>query len=56
MTKTFLVKAGQDMQVQFNFTGNWMNGYFYIDRDQDGQFSYDINADGTPAEGSDLMT
>ncbi|MBR4552498.1 MAG: glycoside hydrolase family 16 protein [Bacteroidaceae bacterium] len=56
MTKTFLVNAGQDMQVQFNFTGNWMNGYFYIDRDQDGQFSYDINADGTPAEGSDLMT
>lgn len=56
MSQTFIAKAGEQMQVQFAFTGNWMNSYLYIDRDQDGDFSYNINTDGTPAEGSDLMT
>ena len=54
--QTFLARAGQTMQVQFAYTGTWMNGYVYIDRDRDGQFSYNINSNGTPATGSDLMT
>lgn len=53
---TFCVRPGEELTTQFSYTGTWMNGYVYIDRDRDGAFSYTINSDGTPATGSDLMT
>ena len=38
--KTFTVEAGSEVTASFNYTGEWMNGYVYIDRDNDGEFSY----------------
>ena len=38
--KKFTVEAGSELTASFNYTGEWMNGYVYIDRDNDGEFSY----------------
>ena len=39
-SKKFTVEAGSELTASFNYTGEWMNGYIYIDRDNDGEFSY----------------
>ena len=36
----FTVEAGSELTASFNYSGQWMNGYVYIDRDNDGEFSY----------------
>ena len=38
--KKFTVEAGSEVTASFNYQGEWMNGYVYIDRDNDGEFSY----------------
>lgn len=54
LDKTFNVKAGQTVLPSINYVGTWMHGYVYIDRDNDGQFSYELNG-RVPADGSDLV-
>ena len=39
-SKVFTVEAGSELTASFNYSGEWMNGYVYIDRDDDGEFSY----------------
>ena len=39
-SKVFTVEAGSELTASFNYSGEWMNGYIYIDRDNDGEFSY----------------
>ena len=39
-SKVFTVEAGSELTASFNYSGEWMNGYVYIDRDNDGEFSY----------------
>ena len=39
-SKVFTVEAGSEVTASFNYSGEWMNGYVYIDRDDDGEFSY----------------
>ncbi|MCI6718895.1 MAG: calycin-like domain-containing protein [Prevotella sp.] len=39
-SKVFTVEAGSELTASFNYSGEWMNGYVYIDRDTDGEFSY----------------
>ncbi len=51
----FAVKAGQSVKPVFGYKGSWMCGYAYVDYGRDGKFSFNINTNGTPAEGSDLM-
>ena len=46
--------AGDRIQVAFNRAGGWMNGYFYIDLDQNKQFSF--REGSTDQSGSELMT
>lgn len=53
---TFRAKAGERLTATFDYTGNWMHGYVYVDRGLDGRFSADVNDDYTIADGSDLMT
>ena len=38
-SSVFNVEAGSEL-TSFNYSGQWMNGYIYIDRDNDGEFSY----------------
>ncbi len=39
-SSVFNVEAGSELLASFNYSGQWMNGYIYIDRDNDGEFSY----------------
>ena len=39
-SSVFNVDAGSELTASFNYSGQWMNGYIYIDRDNDGEFSY----------------
>lgn len=55
LASQFQVKAGQTVTPSLGYSGSWMHGYVYLDRETDGQFSYDINSDGTPTDNSDLM-
>lgn len=49
-------KAGDEVTVNVGYTGIWMNAYVYLDRENDGKFNTDLNEDGTPATGSDVMS
>lgn len=52
----FTAKAGETITSTFTMNGNWMNGYVYIDRGNDGRFHATLNEDLTIPEGSDVMT
>ena len=39
-SSVFNVEAGSELTASFNYSGRFMNGYIYIDRDNDGEFSY----------------
>lgn len=54
-TKEVRARAGETIKPNFRYTGNWMNGYIYLDRDNDGKFSYELNEDLSIPEGSDIM-
>ena len=51
--KVFTVEAGNEVTASFNYKGEWMNGYVYIDRDNDGEFSY--NEGQWDQAGTDLV-
>lgn len=42
-TVTWNVKAGATYTPAIDYEGNWMQGYAYIDYDQDGQFTVKLN-------------
>lgn len=49
--------AGEVVTPAFTSTfSTWMHSYIYLDRNRDGRFNMDINADGTPTAESDIMT
>ena len=39
-SKVFTVEAGSELTASFDYTGEWMHSFVYIDFDNDGQFSY----------------
>jgi glycosyl hydrolase family 16 len=53
---SFSAKPGDVLRPSFYFSANWMNGYVYLDRGNDGKFSYELNDDYTIPEGSDIMS
>lgn len=52
----FSAKAGDQVQPTFNYTGSWMSAYVYVDWNNNGKFEYTINSNGTPAEGSEIVS
>ena len=52
----FSAKAGTTVQPTFNYTGSWMSAYVYVDWNNNGKFEYTINGNGTPAEGSEIVS
>ena len=52
----FSAKAGDSVKPTFAYTGAWMNAYVYTDWGNDGVFTYTVNNNGTPAEGSDIVS
>ncbi|MCH5178795.1 MAG: hypothetical protein J1F13_03845 [Prevotellaceae bacterium] len=54
--KVFSVRAGDTLRPAVSYKGAWMCAYAYIDFGNDGKLSHTLNADGTPAEGSDIIS
>ena len=52
----FSAKAGEEVQPKFNYSGAWMSAYVYVDWNNDGKFEYGVNANGTPAPGSEIVS
>ena len=52
---SFAAQAGETVTPSFGYAGDWMHGYVYLDRGQDGKFDAVLNADGTLPAGSDAM-
>lgn len=55
-TEVFDAQPGDVLTPKIGYKGGWMSGYVYVDYENDGKFSFDINADGTPAAGSNIVT
>ncbi len=53
--KELRARAGEKITPKFNYSGTWMHGYVYLDRNNDGKFLYDMSEDYTVPEGSDIM-
>ncbi len=53
--QSFTARAGELVNATFNFSGNWMNGFVYLDQGRDGNFDAVLNADGTFDSTSDIM-
>ena len=52
----FPATAGSVATPTFQYNGSWMSGYVYADWGKDGMFTYNVNSDGTPGEGSDIVS
>lgn len=52
----FSAKAGTKVRPTFNYTGSWMSAYVYVDWNNDGKFEYAVNNNGTPANGSEIVS
>ena len=52
----FSAKAGTQVQPTFNYSGSWMSAYVYVDWNKNGKFEYEINDNGTPADGSEIVS
>jgi hypothetical protein len=48
--------AGETISGTIDYTGRAMHGYLYIDWGKDNELTATINEDGTPADGSDLVS
>ncbi len=55
-TSVFEAEPGETITPEVNWNGEWMHGYMYIDYNKDFAFDYTINEDGTPAEGSEIVS
>ena len=55
-TSVFSAKAGDQVQPTFGYNGAWMSAYVYTDWGCDALFKDALNDNGTPAEGSDVVS
>ncbi len=56
LEKSLTARPGETLTPSFSWTGTWMNTYVYIDFNNDGEFDCTLQDDGTPAEGSDVVS
>lgn len=52
----FKAKAGNTITPSFDYSGSWVHGFIYLDKDRDGQFSYGVNASGYLDSSTDLVS
>ena len=56
LDKPVIARAGESMTVKINASfSTWMHSYVYLDLNNDGKFNNELNSDGTPAEGSEVV-
>lgn len=56
LTSEAAVLLGESVSVSIDYTGSYMHAYLYVDLNGDGQFDTTLNADGTPATGSEVVS
>lgn len=56
LASSFLAKAGESVLPTIDYNGTWMSAYVYLDQNNDGKFDTSLNDNGTPADGSDVMS
>ena len=56
LVSVFSAKAGTTVQPTFNYSGSWMSAYVYVDWNKNGKFEYNINDNGTPGAGSEIVS
>lgn len=49
-------KPGEQVTLRFDYNGTWMNGYVYLDRDNNGKFDDSLGDDGLPTASSEVMS
>lgn len=54
-THCFAAMPGETVTASFDWSGNWMHGYVYLDRGNDGEFSHELGENSAIPEGSDVM-
>lgn len=54
-TSIFTARPGEVIKPDIKFVGEKMNGYVYVDWNNDGFFSSEITDNATPAAGSEIM-
>ena len=55
LSHSFKVKAGNTVTPVFTYAGDWMHGFVYLDRGNDGDFSFGVNSDNTLNTSTDLV-
>ncbi len=55
-TRQLFVVPGDVIEPTIRYVGSGMHAYFYVDLDEDGQFSTSIDADGRPTMASELLS
>lgn len=55
-TTPFKAKAGDTLTPSISYVGSWMHGYAYIDRGNDGAFSYGVDSDNYLDTSTDLVS
>ena len=56
VSSTFRARPGDVISPQFSYTGKQMNGYVYVDYDNDGQFNTQLRENLTPDVASELVS
>lgn len=49
-------QAGETLTPSIDYQGNWMHGYVYLDKANDGLFDTSLNTNGTPTATSDVVS
>lgn len=55
-SRTLYAKPGESISTSFAYSGDWMNGYIYIDLNCDGQLTPALATDGRPTAESELVS
>lgn len=55
LQRQFTAKPGDTVTPCITYKTDWMHAYCYLDKDNDGKFSYELTDAGLPAEGSDIV-
>ncbi|MCM1310264.1 MAG: glycoside hydrolase family 16 protein [Bacteroides sp.] len=56
LTKQCVVLTpGANVKIDFNWSGNWMNSYVYLDQGNDGKFDATLTADNLPDSTGDIL-
>ena len=53
---SFNARAGEQVTATFNYTGGWMHGYVFLDKNQDGKFTAIVNNNYNIPDSSEVMT